>query len=76
MAENLRDHGDENRDWCSLQSIFDSKTILHLIFALGPDLYEESIIVEKVHEEAESLLDIVHSAKCSGMLKILMDRVD
>ena len=63
-------------DWEEVVDCLDDKTVLHLIFTFGPDVYKQSVIVAGLNAQSKIFFDIIDNAKSSTMLKILMDKVE
>ena len=54
----------------------DTKTILHLILSLGPELFRTSLVLDDIEKEENDLLEIIESATCDGMLKMVMETIN
>ena len=54
----------------------DTKTILHLILSLGPELFRTSLVLDVINKEINDLLETIESATCDGMLKMVMETID
>jgi len=69
-------HGYSDKDWDEIVNWLDDKTVLHLIFSLGPDVFKQSVIAGGLTKQSKIFFDIIDNAKSSIILNILMDKVE